>query len=320
MTCEINWQDLKKLRKIRRQYRVKVELERDDFRPILQPNGRTVIGLLMLLIIPFISQFYTWGIEVEGETIERTVEVERLFEAMSFPVRTSLLPSEHQVRQELLLKLEHVAWVHVEKDGAKLKIDVEEAPRIEEQKVEEGRSLFAKQGGVVTHYNIESGVKQFVLNEVVEKGNLLVTGEITVDETVKTVPVRGKVFVDFWRTVTFVMPIEIKLSQQQDVRWIVGAPAKNEIVRRELLSWEWLPPWANIRQVSESEEITVKLDEGQLDAIVLPLLKQKVLAGLSKDATIQSEKLLHVTFDNDTVKGQVLYLVNENVAVLSSSD
>lgn len=321
VTCEIRWQDLRKVRRVRRRFRVKMEITRDDVRPILQLNGRTIIGLLLLLIIPFCSQFYTWGIEVKADTIERQVEVERLLDKIVFPVRTNVLPSEHQLRQQLLLKLDDVAWVHIEKDGAKLKVAVEEAPKIAKDQVETGRALIAKQGGVVTHYMIESGVKQFMLNGVVEKGEVLVVGEVQVSEEVqKTIPVRGKVFVDFWRTVSFTMPKEVKLAQQQSVKWRVGPLQKGEVVQQELLHWTWLPDWANIRQVAKQKVSVLPLDEQQLDTIILPLLQQKVLASLSEDATIRSEKLLHVTFDNDTVKGQVLYLVNENVAVLSSSD
>lgn len=320
ISCEISWRDLRKVRKIRRQFQVKMELMQDFIRPVLQLNGRTVIGLLLLLAVPFCSQFYTWGFEVKGDTIERKVEVERLLEPISFPVRTSLLPSEHQLRQSLLLELQHVAWVHVEKDGGKLKITIEEAPKIKNETVETGSALIAQQGGVVTHYTIESGVKQFVLNEVVEEGDVLVSGEVIVAEETRTVPVRGKVFVDFWRTVSFTMSRQLNFTEQHELRWIVGLPAKDETIRRELVSWEWLPSWANIRQVSEQKPTTLLLDEGHLDSLILPLVQQKALEGLSEDATIRSEKLLHVTFDNDTVKGQVLYLVNENVAVLSSSD
>lgn len=320
ITCEISWRDLRKVRKIRRQFQVKMELVQDLDHPVLQLNGRTVIGLLLLLVIPFCSQFYTWGFEVQGETIERRVEVERLLAPISFPIRTSLLPSEHQLRQALLLKLQDVAWVHVEKDGGKLKVTVEEAPKIANETVETGSALIAKQGGVVTHYTIESGVKQFVLNGVVEEGDVLVSGEIIVADEARTVPVRGKVFVDFWRTVSFTMARQLKYTEQYEMRWIVGLPAKDETIRRELVSWEWLPDWANIRQVSEQKRTTLMLDEKQLDSLILPLVQQKALEGLSEDAEIRSEKLLHVTFDNDTVKGQVLYLVNENVAVLSSSD
>lgn len=319
--CEISWHDLRKVRRIRRRFRVRLELIREHVRPIFQLNGRTLFGLLVLFIVPFLNQFYTWGMEVRADTIERQVEVERLLEEIAFPVRTSILPSEHQLRQQLLLRLDDVAWVHIEKDGAKLKVAVEEAPKIKDDQVEVGRALIAKQGGVVTHYMIESGLKQFALNEVVEKGTVLVTGQSQMpDATMKAVPVRGKVFVDFWRTVTFTMPRAVKLSQQSEVRWTMGKLGKNEIVKRELLQWEWLPDWANIRQVAAEQENIVILDERQLDSLLLPLLQQKVFTSLSEDATIRSEKLLHVTFDNDTVKGQVLYLVNENVAVLSSSD
>ena len=57
------------------------------------------------------------------------------------------------------------------------------------------------------------------------------------------------------------------------------------------------------------------LTEEDLDTLIRPLLHKKILQSLPAKTTIKSEKILHVTFDNDTVKGQVLFLVNENIAI-----
>ena len=39
-----------------------------------------------------------------------------------------------------------------------------------------------------------------------------------------------------------------------------------------------------------------------------------MIRSLPLKSTIKNEKLLHVTTDDDTVKGKVLFLVNENIA------
>ena len=59
---------------------------------------------------------------------------------------------------------------------------------------------------------------------------------------------------------------------------------------------------------------TEKINEDDIENFILPLLHEKMLRSLPLKSTIKSEKLLHVYADDDTVKGKVLYLVNENIA------
>ena len=57
-----------------------------------------------------------------------------------------------------------------------------------------------------------------------------------------------------------------------------------------------------------------KLSEKQIESFILPLLHEKILKSLPPKTIIKKENLLHVTFDDDKVKGKVLFLVNENIA------
>ena len=61
-------------------------------------------------------------------------------------------------------------------------------------------------------------------------------------------------------------------------------------------------------------EQTETISEQDIDQVILPLLHEKMIRSLPLKSTIKSEKLLHVYADDDTVKGKVLYLVNENIA------
>lgn len=259
------------------------------------------------------------GHTIEAEAIEREVEVQNIVQQWTFPIAHSNMQSEHAIRQTLLGNMKGVSWVFVEKAGAKLKLKIEEAPKTTSSSTNSTMSLYAKQAGVITHYFIESGVKAFTLNESVQKGQLLVSAELISGEYTRLIPVRGKVYANFWRTVSFTLPRTISYSTLNERKWKIGLVASNE---RQVTSYKllnWLPKLWQLREVDVMENKHLYLSEEHLDSFILPLLKEKTLASLSEDATIPSEKILHVTFDNDTVKGQVLYLVNENIASTSPS-
>jgi len=78
-----------------------------------------------------------------------------------------------------------------------------------------------------------------------------------------------------------------------------------------------LPFWHFVtteRQINEDYR-QLELSEGMEQTIIIPLVKQKLLAELGAEAIISEDKVLHVTFDNDKVEGTILFLVNDNIAI-----
>ena len=53
----------------------------------------------------------------------------------------------------------------------------------------------------------------------------------------------------------------------------------------------------------------------QLKRLVLPLLFQKIVNNLPTGTQILEDKVLHVSIENDKVKGKILLLINENIAI-----
>ncbi|MER2000571.1 MAG: sporulation protein YqfD [Lysinibacillus sp.] len=76
---------------------------------------------------------------------------------------------------------------------------------------------------------------------------------------------------------------------------------------------------ATLRYSTTEGRKTLLLTDDHIDSHILPLVERKILRSKPADTTLELQKLLHVTYDNDTVKGEVLYLVNENIAIPSSN-
>jgi len=316
---EVRYKDLKKIKAIRRKYRLRLQLKLIDKNKILQVNLKTLLGLIILITIPIICQSYIWGVHIEAETIERKVEVREFLKELNvdFPVKKNQIMQESQLRQEMLLTLPNVSWVHIEKASSKLKLSIQEAPRIKQHESTTGSYLVAKQSGVITHYFIESGVKNFQVNQSVEKGELLVTGVVNEEDTEHIVPVKGQVFADFWKTIKFSLPKKISVYELTDSYWNIQFGKNNQNAIDEFSLPKLISRYVQIDKVPSYEKRTLDLNEKTIDTLLLPLLHQKTISSLSSEAVIKSEKLLHVTFDNDTVKGEVLYLVNDNIAITS---
>ena len=76
----------------------------------------------------------------------------------------------------------------------------------------------------------------------------------------------------------------------------------------------WISNYIEIKKTQNYITTIQELSEEQIDSFILPLLHEKILKSLPPKTIIKKENILHVTFDDDKVKGKVLFLVNENIA------
>lgn len=78
---------------------------------------------------------------------------------------------------------------------------------------------------------------------------------------------------------------------------------------------KWLAKYVDLSVTQQGITRELVLDEKSVEKVLLPLLHQKYVNELPSKTVMKREKLLQVAIDNDTVKGKVLFLVNENIAV-----
>ena len=145
----------------------------------------------------------------------------------------------------------------------------------------------------------------------VEPGELLVSGIIKFNETEYTIGAVGEVFADYWLEVDFTLPKEIRFYVVESESWYVEGIS---IPKAWALVANKLPLNINIQPVVQSKEKVQTLTKDNAAKYIMPLLEQKMLQQLPVNTTIKNQKLLHLTLDNDTVKGKMLFLINENIA------
>jgi len=172
--------------------------------------------------------------------------------------------------------------------------------------------LVARTGGILTRYALTRGERIGNLHSTVKKGDVLATGILEQGEKSTVVGAEGAVFADYWLEYEFSLPkiITFKVQGEEKVTFTLNPPWQQE---RDPA----LPFWHFVtteRQINEDYR-QLELSEGMEQTIIIPLVKQKLLAELGAEAIISEDKVLHVTFDNDKVEGTILFLVNDNIAI-----
>ncbi len=316
---EITRNHLPILRQARRKYQLKLKLRYTSPDVLLQKQLTTYIGLLCLWIIPIICNEWMWTIDVQAETPEKKVAVERLLEKeFSAPILKRSLRSDNDIRQLIMQEYREFSWVHVAKIGSKMTISPQLAP---ENKVKTEKDVYyhliAGNSGVITHFNITSGERKVTPNTTVYTGDTLVSGVIQQGDKYLKVGAVGEVYADYWLETEFEIPTtvnyEIVTAEDWQITFFNSSKTDTALKKIELPSW--LNSYIQIAKVETRQKIVETLTEENVETKILPLLHEKMIQSLPAKSRIKKENLLHVTFDDDKVKGKVLFLVNENIAV-----
>lgn len=306
---------LKLVRKYRRRYGLKVRVNLAEGDHGLATIFRSNLYLISF-IIPLICSFFLWSVTVESEMPEVADRIEKQLDEKSIRIFRPLLflPTEDELRRELMKNDPRLSWVRFQRIGTSLTVIPMLSPQLNTNVKEKGvpSDLVAETGGVLTRFALTSGERVGYLYRTVKKGDLLATGTLEQGEKQVVVGAEGAVYADYWVEYSFELPnpIHFKVQGEENVHLQFQLPWESgerfPQMLKEIVTTE--------RQVAE-ENASVKLEEGMEETVIIPLIKQKVVAERGMDASIKDDKVLHVTYDNDKVKGTILFLINDNIAV-----
>lgn len=321
-TFTIYEKDIPKVRKIRKQFRIPIHFSRPDNTQVIHFHWSVLAGLLGFILVPYICSLFLWQISIEDVSDERQVKLEQELHKLNVIERKSLksLVPDSEIRQVILANNHDLSWIHIKRTGAKMHLTSVPAPVIIREQVDKtGPSdLVALRKGVITHYDLRSGERLVPINATVKKGDRLVTGLLKQGNKNLVVGAEGQVFADYWLEMSFQLPTKIVYDKfvSEEVKILQVSPAwksfkKEQNVERLI---ELFKSAFRVERNTIVEKSSVTVNEQWIKEAFIPMLRMRTASTLSPNGKIKDEKILHMTWSNDTVKGKVLYYMNDNIA------
>ena len=312
---------LPKIRRVRRRFRLKMAVFYADELQVLRAQLWTLLGLVLMIVIPILCAQVIWRVDIEAATPELEQRLGKTFQdtiQLETPLSKKQLPSNTAIRQKLLEQHRELSWVHIDKHGGRVILRPQESPKQTEQTNEKLAShLVATKSGVITHFNIQNGERKISVNDTAYEGDVLVSGVIESGTDQVFVGAKGEVYADYWLECSFKIPTKITMETVQQKQWRVLVKGihqeKVDYVQKKDLP-NWLDPYVSIVEEQQTKTVQVELDESKVETLLIPLLHEKVLRSLPAKTIIKKENLLQAKWGNGTVEGKVLFLVNENIA------
>lgn len=312
---ETNARGIKQVRKYRRRYGVRAKISSTGQDPGLVALFASY-RYLVALILPFVGSLFLWHVEVESDMPEVAERIEKKLESADIvPFRPlSSIPDEGEIRRDLMQDDPSLSWVRFKRIGTSLTIIPMLSPTSDAEEEVEGppSDLIARTGGIITRFALTRGERVKEVHSTVEKGDVLATGVLEQGDKKTVVGAAGAVFADYWVEYTFTVPklIHYKTQGEEEVKWVINLPWK-ALDEPETPLW----PIISTEKRTTVENFQLELAEGMEETVLVPLLKEKLLAERGADAIVKDSKILHVTFDDDKVKGAILFHVNDNIAI-----
>lgn len=297
----------------------------------IKNNVSFIISIIISLLILFIISNTCFDINIihNDKQIRRLISDELNDNNIK---KYGLIPNFNKRRTIINNIIKHnkdsIEWMEIERQGSKLIIKVTERKNNKKEQVTENRHVVAKKSGIIISITADKGVILKKKNDYVYEGEVLISGDIIKDDTVKgQVPATGKVLAETWYKVSVTYPLHYKeVTYLEEVKNNVIIEFFNReyslrknyessyLERRKRVIRENVFPFSiNIEKQRKTKVTDEVLSDEEAVKKAIFVAKKKIQKKLSKEEYIISEKTLNFVRKGSKIKVDVFFKICEDI-------
>ncbi len=243
-----------------------------------------------------------------------------------------IIPSFNE-RKKIIEKIikenkDDIEWLEIERKGSKLIVKVTERRMNKKEEDNEPRHIVAKKSGIITKVEASNGVIMKKKNDYVSKGEIIVSGDIIKDETVKgQVHAMGLVYAETWYKVKVEYPLSYKeVIYLDDVKNnivinfigkdipIMKNYASSYLEKKHMLIKSKVIPFSiRVEKQRKTKTKDKKYSKKKALSLAIKLAEEKINSKLDTDEYIISKKTLNLSSNQSKIEVDVFFKVNENI-------
>lgn len=250
-----------------------------------------------------------------------------------------IIPS-FQKRRNIIDKIiknnkDNIEWLEIERTGSKLIVKVTERKLNKEKESNEPRHIIAKKSGIIIGVEAENGVVLKKKNDYVSQGEVVVSGDIIKDETVKgQVKAKGRVLAETWYLVNVEYPLNYnEIIYLNDVKTnLIFKFMNKEFAFRKNYSSMYLEK-KNVLIKSKVFPFSIRLEKQRKTKVKAQkykpskatskaeaLAEKKIRKKLKENEYIISKKTLNFTQNDSKIEIDVFFKVCEDITDYKNVD
>lgn len=339
LTFYTRLEDAKEIRHIIRNFECKITFIKRTGFPFfikrLLKNGGFLAGSFIFLAVIFLLSNMIWDIDVKGADPATEYKINKVLKEMGVKKGQLqfLVETPETIQQNISNHIEEITWVGVELQGTTYHLQVVEKSEPEKTEKLGPQHLVANKKAVIVDMFVEEGEPMVEINDHVESGEILVSGEIGNDEDKRLVPAKGKIIGEVWYKSQVVLPLEshfqvfngneerkhsLKLGDLSIPIFGAGKPEyksfEKESDTKEFNFLKWKLPISYVKETyRESERITRKYSDKDALEVAKEMARKDLKNKLPEESVIKVEKILHHRKQNGKVYLTMLFHVYEDI-------
>ena len=325
--------DLKRIKKYLISYKVIVIEEKgiDKIKNNLKKNSLVIVGLIFGLVLFLVINRLTLKVNVIHESTEMRELI--LSDLEKYGVVPLSFKKSYQEYEEIIEKIKEdhkdkIEWLEIDVKGMNVNVRVEERI-INDYPVKTGFChIVADKSGIVSKIYTKKGVAMVTINDFVNKGDILISGEIKLNEEVKNnVCASGEVRAEVWYKVKSTYPLKYKEEEKTGkMRYnlmikdgikeqvLLKSRVRNKQVQNKLLFKLGSFQVFLQKEYEIKEEDKIYKEEEALE-LAMEKIREKFRNNGVKFKKIINEKVLQKTINNDNLDIEVFVVVEEDIGV-----
>lgn len=290
--------------------------------------------IIIAIFFGFALFIFLTNVIFKVEVIHSSSEVRNFltYELKSFGMEPYSLKKNFKeiskIKNEILEKYpDKIEWLEIETVGTKYVVRVELREIPDKSHEEVNRNVIAKKDALIKKITAEKGVIVKTINSYVKKGDVIISGDVSLNEEVKgSVSATGEVYGEVWYTLTVEYPFvyyEERLTGKSKnvlaLKFInksfeLFSPFKDKKITETIIIKNSLLP---IKLVKEKQDELIIVDQvlTEEEAIdkAIELAREKMEKELQEQEYIVSDKILKVNIKEDKVALDVFFVIYENI-------
>jgi len=175
--------DFKRIRPVVKKSKCRAEIKKKVGIPFFlnrySKRGYFIVGFALFLSICLICSLFVWKVEVTGnDKIQVEEMLEQLKECGLHTGKIKYFVNADDVVEKMMIKREDLAWIGIELEGTKAQVKIVEKVMMPDMLEKTPCNIFSDRVGIITTLNVMMGAPQVQIGDMVQKGQVLVSGVI----------------------------------------------------------------------------------------------------------------------------------------------
>jgi similar to stage IV sporulation protein len=329
---------------IARKNKVRLKIVKKEGAPFLMRKLKRrkafLIGIALFILLTLSLSSFVWKVQIEGneQIPEQYVQALLKKDGVFVGQLKGKLPKAEFIQHDLLMRLPKVSWVGFRVEGTRVIVTIVEKKEPEAKKEDEKDpgpvNLVAKKNAMIYDMRVERGNPLVDVNEVVKKGQILVSGIYGDPESGKVVGAKGKVIGEVWYESDVTVPLvqrrkvytgeRVKKVSPYLFSLIIPNPfaekvpyKKVETIRKihSIHLGKWRLPFGLVEdEILEMKWVQQDLSLGEAVMLGKMRAREELQQRLGRGGRILEEKILHQRQENGKVNLKVHFDAIENIA------